>query len=616
MNTMQRKLYSDAILDLITSLDNDMQSITGQADNALKELDDPTKDDYTAREKCVEYINQYVYTMNEILGIEGNALNNDYFYEIQLLGTGSVNYGAYVYGSQARYIKDLPGIYNYWFKKYGEFGWSNGDLGNRGKTLKTGKFLPEGDLLTSAGGDSGFYPNLYPERYLVKVPNSGFLHELEMYRVGYSILGQGVPFSYKLSNWREVQDKPTAVTITPEIRGYSYNFTGDSISESYWHYDAYSSYWTGTLKPCTMIPLFTEDESIVIFAKVSSCNAYWETITETYYSSSGSSGCSSGYSPSPTYYYYKKYHINMSFEVDPQDIPYYIEQVPHSVYENGAWVTKYENKKRYYKFYPMKKVNVSTNLRLKFASKIQTLIRNRVDSFYRSCQEPGDKNRYKEFLNIYSMSLNSGNYSSVFNNIPSLENFLRYRARFCHSIWSDWAIANAVNDNLNDRLNKDDGSLKSWYVNATSIDRMERDYYKKLNRKKDIFRKLLIQEPAEDFEGGNEMIIDMTPSAYYKSVFSTYPEFRVGDTVYIRDDEHNETMCTIINKEVVKIQDTAEVQYETVQRNDGKTEQVAKLDENGEPIAIYTYKNALKLTFSGNVPTIYDPDTLRIMKEL
>ena len=55
MNTMQRKTYADAALDLITSLDNDLQSLTGQADNCLKELDDPTKDDYEARNKAYEY---------------------------------------------------------------------------------------------------------------------------------------------------------------------------------------------------------------------------------------------------------------------------------------------------------------------------------------------------------------------------------------------------------------------------------------------------------------------------------------------------------------------------------------------------------------------------------
>jgi hypothetical protein len=112
------------------------------------------------------------------------------------------------------------------------------------------------------------------------------------------------------------------------------------------------------------------------------------------------------------------------------------------------------------------------------------------------------------------------------------------------------------------------------------------------------------------------MVIEINPSSYYKSVFSSFPEFRVGDTVYVRDDENNETMCSIIRKEIVRVQDTAEVQYETVRRNDGKTEQVAKLDENGEPISIYTYKNALKLTFNGNIPKIYDPDSLCIIKEL
>ena len=53
-----------------------------------------------------------------------------------------------------------------------------------------------------------------------------------------------------------------------------------------------------------------------------------------------------------------------------------------------------------------------------------------------------------------------------------------------------------------------------------------------------------------------------------------------------------------------------------IKKEDGTTEQVAKTDNNGEPIAIYTYKNAWKLTFNGNIPKIYDVDTVRLIKEL
>ena len=75
-------------------------------------------------------------------------------------------------------------------------------------------------------------------------------------------------------------------------------------------------------------------------------------------------------------------------------------------------------------------------------------------------------------------------------------------------------------------------------------------------------------------------------------------------------------MCSIVTKQRVSIDDTADVQYETVTKEDGTTEQVAKTDNNGEPITIYTYKNAWKLTFNGNVPKIYDIDTVRLIKEL
>ena len=80
------------------------------------------------------------------------------------------------------------------------------------------------------------------------------------------------------------------------------------------------------------------------------------------------------------------------------------------------------------------------------------------------------------------------------------------------------------------------------------------------------------------------------------------------------DEEHNETMCSIVKKQRISIDDAADVQYETIKKEDGTTEQVAKTDNNGEPITIYTYKNAWKLTFNGNVPKIYDIDTVRLKK--
>ena len=594
MNTMQRKLYADAALDLITSLDNDLQSLTGQADNCLKELDDPTKDDYEAREKAYEYAKQYAYTQTELLDIMGYSLKHgQYGFEISLLNIGSVNYGAYLYGTPYRTVRDLPGIYNNWFKKYGEYGWSEGDLGNRPKTFKTDKCYPEGNLLTTGGGDDAFRPNLYPINYIEKYPDTGLIHDLEWWRNSFNIIGQGIPWSYKEYYYRTVEDRPPAITIDDPSKVYNYSFYGRSIYSSYWSYEASSAYWVGTLKKDSIIPLFTEDESIRIFAKVKKCEAKWDYTSERYSSTSDSY----------YYNYYYRYHINMQFEII-SDIPFYYEQIGDRKY------------KRYYNFYPMKKVGVSTEYRVAFASLIQSLIRERIQRYYNVCQEEGDKRRYADFINIYSISLNSGNYMTVFNNMGSLDSFLRYRWGFCYNVWSDRLLANSLNDVLNDRLNKTDGSLKRWYEGAAMIDSMEKDYYKKLRRRGNVFRKCLVQKPAEDFEGGNKIIIETTPASYYKYILGYYPSFNVGDTVYIRDDEHNETACTIIGKQTVKIMDTAEVQYETVERNDGKTENVTKLDKDGEPITIYTYKNAIELTLNGNVPKIYDPDTLRIVKEL
>lgn len=598
MNTMQRKMYADAALDLITSLDNDLQSLTGQADNCLKELDDPTKDDYEARNKAYEYAKQYAYTQAELLDIMGYGLNyNSYGYEISLLNVGSVNYGAYLYGTPHRTVQDIPGIYNNWFKRYGEYGWEEGDCGNRTKTFKTGKFFPEGDLMATTGGDDSFSPNLYPIRYIEKIPDSGLIHDMEWYRNSFNIIGQGIPHRYRETYYRTVEDKPPAIVIDDPSKIYTYYFRGRSIYSSYWSYEARDIYWTGTLKKGSIITLFTEDESKRIFAKVRTCSADWDYIPERI-SSTSSSGSGDSY-----YNYYYRYHINIQFEVI-SNIPYYYEQIGNKSY------------KRFYSFYPMKRAGGTTEHRIAFASLVQSLIREKIERFYHVCQEEGDKRRYADFLNIYSISLNSGNYMTVFNNMGSLDSFLRYRWNLCYGVWSDCLLATSYNDCLNDRLNKSDGSLKRWYEGAAVIDSMEKDYYKKLRGRGNVFRKCLVQKPAEDFKGGNKMVIETAPASYYKYILGYQPSFNVGDTVYIRDDEHNETACTIIGKQTVKIMDTAEVQYESVERNDGKKENVAKLDKDGEPITIYTYKNAIELTFNGNIPAIYDPDTLRIVKEL
>ena len=193
MTAMQRKTYADAVLDLIDSLDNDFQSITGQVDNSLKELDDPSKDDYEAREKAYIYAKQYADTKLELENIEGYKLKyNTYGFEISLLNASNINYGAYLYGNPYRTIKDVPGIYNNWFKRYGEYGWSNGDLGNRNKTFKTEKCYPEGNLLTTGGGDDSFAPNLRPWIYYEKEKDTGILHDLEWYRNSYNIIGQNL----------------------------------------------------------------------------------------------------------------------------------------------------------------------------------------------------------------------------------------------------------------------------------------------------------------------------------------------------------------------------------------------------------------------------------------
>ena len=50
MTSRQRRIYSQNIVDTISSLDNDSSSITGQTENSMNDLTDSSKDDFIVRE--------------------------------------------------------------------------------------------------------------------------------------------------------------------------------------------------------------------------------------------------------------------------------------------------------------------------------------------------------------------------------------------------------------------------------------------------------------------------------------------------------------------------------------------------------------------------------------
>jgi len=627
MNSTQRKLYSQAILDAISSLENDLSSITGQADNAKNDMNDPTKDDYMVREKTYELASQYSGTKNEMQIIEGSTFKSGKEYEVSLLNGGNINYGDYIYGRPYVTTKDSVGIYQNWFYRYGE-------ANNRDKKFKSDKFYDSKDI-SPESDNTEFAPNLKPWEYIQQNENQGFIHELSAYIGSYNIITKGIPHSYRIG-YTTVTDKPKSITIKEMPVGqerynyYKYSFTGKKVSEGSWNSSVKNEYWTGTLPPYSIIALFTEDESKICFAEIEYCTATWETVTEyeTYWTtvsnSMPSGGCPSGYSStsqvsSQRPIYYKVYKIDMRFRI-VSDVPYYVVNEPYNTIQwvNGipTVVTLYKEVHKYYDFYPMKKISIGASYRRLFSEQIQKLIRERLLQLYRCCTDEGGIKKYNEFVKTYSIALNNSNYNTVWNNIPSVLSYIRYRNAQCHDVWSDRLIAEELNEVLEDRLDKSGGSLKQWYESAVSVDKMERDYYAKLKKKKGMFKKLLVQQPAEEFESGNQIIIDYNCSVYYSYSLGKYPQFNVGDTVYVRDEENNETMCTIIKKDLIEINDKAEVQYEEVKHSDGKVEQVAKTDNNGEPITIYTKKKAWQLTFNGNIPTIYDPDTMCIIKEL
>jgi hypothetical protein len=582
MIAQQRSMYSQAVLDTIMSLDNDASSITGQAENSLNDLKDSSKDDFVVREKLVSLLRNYSSTRNELEKLGGYSFDIDAKGAF-LLFTNNVDYGQYIYGRPTGYVTDVGELYKKWFKKYGE--------GGRGETLKSGDIY--GNDSVSAGEDGNdFQPNLNPIDCLKKGnDNTGFISKFDSYKNCYNIIGNGITYKNN-DNGVKVDSKKT----------YSFSYSKTSYSKD--------DSWEGEIKKGGVIFLLTADSNVMLIAEVESCKAEWVA------SYNSTSYCSSSYSPTVNHYDY-----SFSVEFTPiEDIPYYYVKEAYNTQEivNGqvVTVTKYRDVKKYYDFYPLKRTSASNSIKLKYTQKIQKEIREHLQEFYDDASEEDAQIGYYNWLSTYSTSLNDRNYNIIWNNFNGLKNYLMTRLNICEGVWKDKKIAEKVNELFDERMNKRGGTLKQWYEGAIMADDMEENYKKKLKRKKDVFETLLVQQPAEDFEGGNEMIIDDKCSDYYYKEIGYYPSFNIGDVVYIMDEEKYETRCVILRKDRIQINDTAEVQYETVMRQDGKTEQVAKTDNNGEPITIYTYKNAWKITFNGNVPNMYDPSTVRLVKEI
>ena len=75
MTSRQRRIYSQNILDTISSLDNDSSSITGQTENSMNDLPDPSKEDYVVREKLISILKDYASTKNELMELGGYSFN-------------------------------------------------------------------------------------------------------------------------------------------------------------------------------------------------------------------------------------------------------------------------------------------------------------------------------------------------------------------------------------------------------------------------------------------------------------------------------------------------------------------------------------------------------------
>ena len=75
MTSRQRRIYSQNIVDTISSLDNDSSSITGQTENSMNDLTDSSKDDFIVREKLVSILKDYASTKNELMELGWYSLH-------------------------------------------------------------------------------------------------------------------------------------------------------------------------------------------------------------------------------------------------------------------------------------------------------------------------------------------------------------------------------------------------------------------------------------------------------------------------------------------------------------------------------------------------------------
>ena len=86
MTSRQRRIYSQNIVDTISSLDNDSSSITGQTENSMNELTDSAKDEFIVREKLVSILKDYASTKSELMELGGYTLNyKDFNEQIQIM---------------------------------------------------------------------------------------------------------------------------------------------------------------------------------------------------------------------------------------------------------------------------------------------------------------------------------------------------------------------------------------------------------------------------------------------------------------------------------------------------------------------------------------------------
>jgi hypothetical protein len=114
---------------------------------------------------------------------------------------------------------------------------------------------------------------------------------------------------------------------------------------------------------------------------------------------------------------------------------------------------------------------------------------------------------------------------------------------------------------INNRLNKDDGTFWAWYKAACTTDMIYTNYLRHKYRIKFVLKRLAVYEFAKDLEPdpdiGSQYILIKPIHSFYNAL-DHKPELFSGMTVHIMDSKTMETECHILSITQEQIEDVGD----------------------------------------------------------